>query len=349
MACTREVVGHKPSPTCPTLLVTGDEARRGNVNRKRFLNLLKVAVSVSLIGLLLKGIGVERTVGVLATANGYYLLAAFAVFLAGVVLRAYRWQTLLAALGVRMPIRELGELYFIGFLFNNVLPSGFGGDAVKMYELSKSSHQTAASVSTVVVDRFMGLVALEIFALGAILFAGRLFDPAVVWVTVAFLAASLAGVWLLLNRGLWQAVGHRFKFVRFVGQVKTIRELYESLHTYGKRAIGTALGVSLVFDVMLVTVNYLVALAFRQHISFWYFVLFVPIVSFMTLFPSINGIGVRDFGYVYFYAQARVPDNVAFSMSLMILSMTIGAGLIGGVFYVLRGTAGLSGDRGERP
>jgi uncharacterized membrane protein YbhN (UPF0104 family) len=95
------------------------------MNRKRLLDLAKVIVSLILIFLLLREIGLQETLEKLLQVHPGYLLAALVVALLGVVVRAYRWQVLLSALEVEVPLGQLTALYFIGFLFTNVLPSSF--------------------------------------------------------------------------------------------------------------------------------------------------------------------------------------------------------------------------------
>lgn len=116
-------------------------------------NLLQMLVSLGLIAVLLSQIGSQQVIEVFSQAKMYYWLLALGMFLLGVIIKTFRWQILLSALGINVAITELVQLNFIGFLFNNILPSGIGGDVVKMYELSKDSKRGAESVSAVFVDR----------------------------------------------------------------------------------------------------------------------------------------------------------------------------------------------------
>lgn len=311
------------------------------MNRKRAFDLLKVAISVLLITFLLNQIGLGQTLEVLARANFYYLVAALTLFMLTVAIRAYRWQVLLTALEVKVPLSELTALYFVGFLFNNVLPSGFGGDAVRMYELSRYSRRGTEAVNTVLVDRFTGLIVLQAIALVGLAFGYRLVSSGVVVVTVLLFGGSLAVVWLLLSRGVAEFVGRRLKAFTFLAESKQagqLKRLYESLHAYPAQAIWKALAVSFVFNISLIAVNYLIALALGVDISIWYFLVFVPLTSIILMIPiSLNGLGVREVGYVTLFAQAGVPDSVAFSMSLLVYALAVLAGLVGGVVYILRG------------
>ncbi|MFB0545316.1 MAG: YbhN family protein, partial [Anaerolineae bacterium] len=132
-------------------------------------------------------------------------------------------------------------------------------------------------------------------------------------------------------RSLWSALSQS-------KLAQQLQQLYESIHAYEARSIWKALSISFVFNIALIAMNYLIALALEVDIPIWYFLLFVPLTSIILMIPfSLGGLGIREAGYVALFAQAGVPDNVAFSMSLLIYAMTVVAGLIGGVIYAVRG------------
>jgi uncharacterized protein (TIRG00374 family) len=325
------------------------------MNRKRLLDLAKVIVSLILIMLLLREIGLQETLEKLLQVHLGYLLAALVVALLGVVVRAYRWQVLLSALGVEVPLGQLTALYFVGFLFTNMLPTGFGGDPIRMYELSRYTHRTAESAGTVLADRFFGLIVLQAMAVVALAFSYQLVEPWMIAFTVLLFVGSLVTVWLLLNRQLWQSLGERLKPLASLGRkpgsalspalskaegiVEGLKRFYESLHGYSIPAIGKTLGVSLVFNISLITMNYLLGLSLGDRVSMWYYFLFVPITSIVTILPvSFAGLGVREGAYVFLFTQAGMPRETALSLSLLVYVVSIFTpGLIGGVIYVLKG------------
>ena len=49
---------------------------------------------------------------------------------------------------------------------------------------------------------------------------------------------------------------------------------------------------------------------------------------------SIYGIGVRDYGYVYFFSQAGVGDLQTRSLALFFMAAGICYSLIGGLFFL---------------
>ena len=336
------------------------------MNRKRLLDLAKVIVSLILIFLLLREIGWQETLEKLLQVHPGYLLAALVVALLGVVVRAYRWQVLLSALEIEVPLGQLTALYFIGFLFTNVLPTGFGGDPIRMYELSRYTHRTAESAGTVLADRFFGLIVLQAMAVVALAFGYQLVEPWMIGFTVLLFVGSLVAVWLLLNRQLWQSLGERLKPLASLGQkqgsmpskivgqvgnlsiVEGFKRFYGSLHGYNIASVGKTLGVSLVFNILLITMNYLLGLSLGARVSIWYYFLFVPITSIVTILPvSFAGLGVREGAYILLFTQAGMPRETALSLSLLVYVISIFTpGLIGGIIYVLKGARDYAAEEG---
>lgn len=309
--------------------------------RGRVIDLLKVGLSLGLLALIFRGIGWREILSALQRAQPSYLAVAFAIYLVGIFLRAYRWQVLLAALGMEAPLSRLMELYFVGTFFNNFLPTGIGGDVVRVYELSKESDRPAESIGTVLLDRATGFLALFLMAAAALLFSYRLIAPSVAAAILLLFLASWAGSWVLLQRDRLESWG----LLKVIAKLKPVREIYEAVYACGVRAISGALAVSLAFNVLLIAVNYLIALSLGVRVSIWYFLLFIPLISLSLIFPlSLSGLGVREGGYVYLFAQAGVPAPLALAMSLLFYALNVATGLIGGVLYAFEGARGYIGE-----
>jgi len=313
------------------------------MGKEKLLNLLKVCFSLALLALLLRQIGWQQTLETLGKARFSYLAAALALYLVGIVVRAYRWQILLNALGMDTPLARLTVLYFVGTFFSSFLPTGIGGDVVRVYELSRQSKRPIESVGTVLLDRVTGLLMLFLIALMALAFSYQLIAPNVSAAILLLCLGSWAGLGLMLRRDWLE----RWGLLRIMAKIKQIRELYESITACGLKAIGGALAISLVFNVLLIAVNYLIALSLRVEIPLWYFLLFIPLISFLLILPiSLSGLGVREGGYVYLFAQAGVSAPLALTMSLLFYVLNVASGLIGGVLYAFEGVRGYVEDRG---
>jgi len=99
---------------------------------------------------------------------GWVMLGILMVFLANTI-AVPRWMILLRAQKIHMPFGEAFRLAYLGYFFNLVVPGGTGGDVVKAYYATKYTDKKAEAVTTVFLDRVIGLYALSALAAAAIL------------------------------------------------------------------------------------------------------------------------------------------------------------------------------------
>lgn len=303
--------------------------------RNRIFNLLKIAVSVGFLALLLTRVDVGQAIQRLAGLHVGFLLGAVALYVGGVLVRAYRWGVLIWSLGVRVRWRRLVALYFVGSFFNLVLPTGFGGDAVKMLELSRDS-KTSSAISSVLVDRFTGLLVLFVLAALALLGSYQLVTPMVRLAILVVSLASLILVGLLVQRTWIENWGRRLRLDRLFDRFGILRELYASLHLYSPRALAQALGASLLFNLMHILANVLLAAAVGIRLPVWYFFLFVPIIAFTVMLPSVGGLGLREGAYVLLFSQVGVDQDHGLALALSRDMTLLVLALIGVGIYVFQ-------------
>jgi glycosyltransferase 2 family protein len=308
----------------------------GKKRRKLISNILKIVISLGVLAVIISRVDLRQTAEHLAQMDWRPFLAAMALYLAGVLVRAYRWGVLVWALGVHVSWWRLVALYFVGAFFSQFLPTGVGGDAVRVYELAQDSKQTAAVISSVLVDRFLGLFFLFAMALVALAAGWEMVPPQVrILIAVVFVASAI-GVALLLQRTWIERWGRRLGLGRLVGRIKILRELYESVHLYGWAALAKASTASIVFNLMLIVAYYLLGLAVGIDQPLWIYFLFVPIISALLLVPSVGGFGIREGGTVLLFAQVGVDDVHALALAAAYDIGVLFTGLIGVIIYVIQ-------------
>ena len=94
---------------------------------------INIALSAGVLAYLIWQIDLGRTIDEIASANGWLLLAAFAVFAASTFGMAWRWQLLLVARGIVWS-RSAGSSPSTSWATppRQVLPTGIGGDALRI-------------------------------------------------------------------------------------------------------------------------------------------------------------------------------------------------------------------------
>jgi len=307
------------------------------VTRNRILNILRIAVSVVGLLIIVLAMDLEEVFRLLREMNWLFFLVALLLFLSGSLVRAYRWGSLVWALGVPAAYWRLVDLYFVGAFFSLFLPTGVGGDAVKMYELSREDHRAAPAISSVLMDRFLGLFVLFALALLALVFGHGLIARQVRFLIAVIFLGCLIGAALLLQRTWLETVGRRLGLDRLLGRIKILRELYESIYLYGSAALLRAFAASLVWNLVLILGYYVLGLAVGIDLSMWHYFLFVPVISALLLIPSVGGLGIREGGTVLLFTQVGISESHALALALAYDITLLITGFIGAMLYLAQG------------
>jgi uncharacterized membrane protein YbhN (UPF0104 family) len=302
--------------------------------KKIAFNLLKIIVSAGLIiYILFFQVNISEVWAVMASANLGPLLVGAAVMIGGVILRSVRWQVLLQALEINVPLPRLVYFYFLGSFFNLFLPTGMGGDAVKMAKLAQETGQVPESIGVTLVERATGLWVLFILALLALPFSSSYMPPDWMPLITAITVGGVIGGFVVMWTPLVPWLGSK---IRLPGQA-SLERFYRSISQLGWRALGLASLISLAFDLLLIWLVQLIAVSLGINLPWSVFFLFTPIISFSLTLPiSIGGLGVREQTYILLFQTVNVSAEAATAMSLLYyLLNAVLIGLIGGVLYMI--------------
>lgn len=313
--------------------------------RQLFLNLARVLISVGLLAWVISRAGLDQLANAARTADPRPYALALGLAFIGLLLRALRWQILLNAVGARVPFHRAVYLYFVGAFFNAFLPTGFGGDVVRVLEIGAGATSVQAA-GTAVVDRLTGFIVLFWLALLALPFGARLLPPATRLIIALLAGGVTLGSALLFEGRLLRWITARFPRSLSLAGDAWLGRTYGVITACGWRAIAGALGVSAVFNVMMNFAGLLVARAFGINVSVWTLFLFIPMATAALLVPvSIGGLGVREGIFVTLFAQVGVAGSQAVAFSLAWYALDFAMALVGGAIY---SGAGLMGLRGKR-
>jgi len=309
------------------------------VNRKRLFDILRIIVSIALIYFIFIIVDRDKLTDIFHNAHRGWIIASLALSLIGVVIRGWRWQILLNVLGVHVPIAELVNIYFIGFLFNNLLPSGLGGDAIRMIELKKYSENISDVVTSVLVDRLIGLFGGLTLALIALAFRWDTVPYEIAVSSVIVFGGIMLVGFLLVNRSLYLAL-QKISPIKKIAGIPFINNLFESFQTYNLKALWQSFLVSILFNISLIAMNVTIGWSLGIDIALVHYLVFVPIAGMMLILPvSLGGLGVREGTYIMLFEQVGVPQEIGFGIGLLVFALgNLAPGLVGGVIYLWRGS-----------
>jgi uncharacterized protein (TIRG00374 family) len=216
---------------------------------------------------------------------------------------------------------------------------------MKAYYISKKTNRVLESVTSVLLDRLIGMFSLVIITGVALIFLGRVIDNKniIIGIYVVILLSALSFI-LLFNKNF----AKRFNFLlapfKAFNLDSKMKKLYNAMHDYmnHRRSMFQTFCLSFIAQVMSVSIIYLLGLSISVNMSFPMLFLIVPMIFTVSMFPSLNGLGVREAGFVYFLKDMAGADK-AFAISLLWLATTLLGSFIGGIGYALRGQFKIEG------
>lgn len=317
---------------------------------KNRLGLIKIILSLVLLAVVLAQLNLHELWHELQTIDlGLFGLSVLA-YLMGIGIRAYRWQLLFRALGERISLWRLIELYLIGTFFNHFLPTGMGGDVVKIYEVSRRESQASTAISTTLADRLVGILGSSLVALVAVLVDRKDVPATIVQAVLTVSLGIVIGTLMLTQRKWLDAIIARLGPAQRAMTRPRLQKLYQALTGYTLGDVLKSALVSLPFTATLVLTQVLIARAMGVGLAFKYFVLFVPLIALANVLPiSFNGLGVREGTYQLLFVPVGVHAAAAVAMSLAFHVVRLIAGLLGGGVYILSGVREQLSARHERP
>ncbi|HEX9114602.1 MAG TPA: lysylphosphatidylglycerol synthase transmembrane domain-containing protein [Anaerolineae bacterium] len=306
------------------------------MDKKRLRGLAQIVISAVLLFFILRTVQWQDVRTALLSIDLRWLAAAWALFMLGVVVRAGRWQVLLRALGVPRRLGELTNWYFVGSFFNVILPTGFGGDAIRVAELGADTRRVGPVLNSVLVDRYMGIMVLLPMGLIAGLAQPGTARTGVMALMAVLFGGGLLVAWLL-RRPWWTAWASRpGTWGRIVRELR-LSSLAEAVQPYDRPTMVRALVVSLIFNFLQIGWNMAIAQGLGLRLPLATFLTLVPLTAVALLLPSFGGLGVRELSYVGLFGQVGVVRPTAIALSLGVYIITVATGLVGGALYVLQG------------
>ncbi len=313
---------------------------------------LQVIVSIALVLLLVWLARQGDLVAALRSIRPDTLVLASVVYLTAIFLASRRWQVLLRCRSVVEPGTRLAGDYFLGMFFSTFLPTSVGGDAVRVYEVSRRGHSLRRVVLATFQDRLLGFgVMMALGMLAALCFRSLL--PASL--AAGFFLLHLAGLLVvaaLLNPqalvGCGRRLGKNVSGLRRLVSSPRGERVRQSLRRLLDepplqfRDVVHLLALGLASFSLCIASHQILAHSLGIDLDFLAFCLIVSLVWVVRLLPmSLNGLGVGEGVFVGLLGLFGAPSDSSLALALALLGIQTGASLLGGfvaLARVLRGS-----------
>lgn len=304
--------------------------------------LLRLAVSViALAGLVyvLRGKLGEALLIIRKGLQWQWFLAAIGAYFAALAFISWRLQLVFRVQGVKLNFPQTFYLSLLGLFFTLFFPSALGGDVAKGYFAYQYSGKKLGSLTGVVLDRLLGFVTIVLFAVTVFMGYGHTLGTPVI-------KRSLYGALGLLIFGTVFFSNKRFaqKFRAFSFLIpsakwrQNLSDLYHAIRNlqHHPEVLWGSLAISIAAQFIFFADGFLLARSLGIEISLWPFFVLMPLVAFISLAPSLSGLGVREAGFVFFF-RSFMPAEEAFALSLVYDFIFYGSAFLAGLVFAFRG------------
>jgi uncharacterized protein (TIRG00374 family) len=317
---------------------------RARAGRQALLWVLKLTVSGGLLYLLLTRVDLARLWSIARTASLPWLLAALALYFGMVLVSAWRWGLLLHAQHVVIHFRALLDSFLVATFFNNFLPSNIGGDVIRIRDSSRAAGSKTLATTVVLVDRGIGLMGLVLVAAVGTTVAARTSDaigpvgPGLLWLSLAGAVAVAAPAVLMPD-----AVARLLRPLRALHQEWVEERLSRLTAALAKfraapHSLLTCFVGAIVVQGVIVAFYAAIARALGISVPPAHLAIIVPISLIVQMLPlSVNGLGVREATFGFYFTQIGLPLESAIALSFIGAALIMLFSVSGGVTYALRG------------
>jgi glycosyltransferase 2 family protein len=305
--------------------------------KQSLMVLLKGLISIGLLVFFLSRIDFFHFLGALSNAKFSYIAMCLLIYLVGQLLSSVRWALLARTVGFQNTLKDFAQYYFIGMFFSLFTPSTVGGDVGRVIYLAREGANrkpgggaTAFATISVWADRAIGMAVLVwIGAVALLLFPEYRLPQSIRYVTFAISSGLLLGLILLpLLSRIMPGKEHR------VG-----KNLHLALQSYPRhwRALGNAMLISLAVHFMQAWMHVLIGRSLDFEVPWSYALIIYPLVGTFSALPvSLNGIGLREGGYLFLLNRIGVSSEHAIAFGLLWFIVVALDSMIGGLIFILK-------------
>lgn len=315
--------------------------------RDRYMSVIRVTLALVLILFIIRRIDERQLLVLLGDsfrARWAWWVSALAATYFGLHIGVLRWFALLRANGLVVRFGIVFRDYFIGQFFNAFMLGACGGDMARAVAVTRTCpEQKAAALSTVVMDRGIGLLVTVAVGCLAVLFRLHLFNLSRTnrWAAIlmfVFLVGAFAAMILLFGRNVFEHLAFFRRLERSSQIGPLLRRAYEAFYFYRHHPkVVWQAGVLSLFNLLALTLACLLAgRALGLPVRALDYLTFFPIITVLAAVPLTPGsLGLRENLFMAMFGSVGARPEQAVSLSLAVYATGLFWSLFGGLLLAL--------------
>lgn len=296
----------------------------------------------------------QKFAQILQGVNLWAFAATLGFFVIGMLLVTVRWLLLLRTQSIHISFWAGVRLYFLGWFYNNFMPSSLGGDLIRAWYVTTHTDKKFEAALSVFVDRIMGLASTLIIAvffysvflrgqieqLGIGPKAGsikKILEHKTIFLQIILALAAVLCLMLIFDKSRRLLVRIWIAFVS--GASKIFSKLKNAIVVYCRRplTILAAIGLTISFQLMVITGFWLLGPSLGINISIKYYFVFFPLTWVLGAVPvSIGGAVVIESLLAFMFIRfAGVEAESALALALCQRIIWMIASLPGAIIHIV--------------
>lgn len=299
---------------------------------------LKIALIPLFFWILSHQINFQKTLKRILDLEAFFFGLSLLLLAAGLLIKTFRWSLFFQDSPIRF--KDLFRIYLIGQFFNFFLPSSVGGDLSRIYEINRKISHKLQSVNSVLIERLAGTGVLAAVAFAASFFYPGLMKPGIrqtLWVISLAILLAVVLIFAIRLPLRWRHWALPPKNPSFwagnFSRLMRIKKHFDDLLT--PKLLFRVFYTSLLFHVSWIFCLQAAGVSLGLPIPWQDYWLFFPMIQLISMIPvSINGLGLTEGAFVYFFSLSGIENSEALSLALVFRLINILASLAGMVFYI---------------
>jgi uncharacterized protein (TIRG00374 family) len=292
------------------------------------MNLKRLMQYFSLLGIILFVFVLTRIdfasfLSLLSDVRIRFIVLALLLLVIEVMLRSFKWRLLVQIFDRNYPLKNAVSTYLIGYAFGAITPAK-SGDVIKSVDLSRTTGMDMRiSVSLAIFDKIVDasiLFGLTLVSSIVVIFLFSDVNRYIIPLIAALIVFFIIFFFLLIKdiRFLLRPVYELFVPDRLKSKAKEVYLAFVGVinHAKGNILFYYYILIAVLDWTLLFSLSWVFSLAIGLDVPWFYFVIFVPIISTITLLPiTVLGLGSRETASLFLFSLIGLSTEASVAVA----------------------------------
>lgn len=315
---------------------------------KNIAFLAKIGLTAGLLWLVASQVDAREALRNIGSFTALCMVLVFGLLTLQQLIAAGRLSVVMAMLGERLGLAAATRVTLVGFFFGQTFLSFLGGDAARLWELSRRNISVSKATSGILLDRLLGLIANHMLVLALLPWMlDVVVAPAPRLTVIAVAVAGAGGIALLFILAYMRGkFGLERRITALIGEHRAIPLVFDLVSVLrvsfaAPALMAAALAIGVVVNALNAVMIFLLFADLGVNVSLFQCLVLVPLIMELALIPvSVAGWGVREGLMVVAFGMAGVNSGLALSVSVMFGLAGVAFGLVGCAAWLMQNPAG---------